>query len=272
MLPSALATPDLLASASFKKDLSKLETTAFQKGNSTTDSMYQWFAKHPAHQKDFQTWMAETQKRQESLFGILPLDQFFGSEIEASSTETTTIPEPKRLFVDVGGGNSRLCAEVRERYPYPAFKGQVINQDIQASLVGPESGLTNNSNAGIEHQDYDFFTEQPAKGARVYHLRNILHNWSDDECVKILSNTREAMDDDGHSVAIVDSTAISDSELSWYDSYVDLVMGMFFGARVRSLDEYKALAEKAGLVWEKTLKYGEESNQYVAVLRKKKLS
>jgi hypothetical protein len=39
---------------------------------------------------------------------------------------------------------------------------------------------------------HDFFTEQPVKGADVYFLRDVLHNWTDEEAIRILSLTRAA--------------------------------------------------------------------------------
>lgn len=39
----------------------------------------------------------------------------------------------------------------------------------------------------------DFFLDIPVKGADVYYLRNIIHNWPDIQAVKLLQNARQAM-------------------------------------------------------------------------------
>ncbi|KAI0187020.1 S-adenosyl-L-methionine-dependent methyltransferase [Astrocystis sublimbata] len=248
VLPSAKGLPTLLADNSFK-DMSSMTTTAFQIGNSTSETMYEWLASHPEVKVDFQTWMTESQRHQGPIFSILPLDEFIN---EPSDVETP-------MFVDVGGGDGQVCAEIRRKYPH--WKGKVINQDLQATLMKIGSFPDT-----VDHQDYDFFQEQPVKAAKIYYMRNILHNWPEDKCIEILVRIRQAMDTE--SVAIIDGSSISDTNPSWYESYVDVVMGMFFGARLKTLDEYKAMAARAGLEWERSLRYGNGSSQHIMVLTK----
>ncbi|KAI1324375.1 S-adenosyl-L-methionine-dependent methyltransferase [Xylariaceae sp. FL0255] len=249
ILPSAMAIPTLLERNSFQ-GMSSSDRTAFQIGHSTQDSMFQWLANHPQDQRDFQKWMGEAQRHQEPIFNVFPLDKFIPEANDGSTP----------LFVDVGGANGHVCQQIRAKYP--DWNGRVINQDLQAIRVGLDS-----PSHAIEHQDYDFFTEQPIKGARIYYLRNILQNWSDAECAQILARVCEAMSH--RSVLIIDSAAMADYGTNWHDCYVDIVMGMFFGARVRTIEEYKAMAETAGLVWDDAIKYGEGSNQQIFVLFKR---
>ncbi|RYC58001.1 hypothetical protein CHU98_g8199 [Xylaria longipes] len=240
VMPSAVGMPTLLADNLFK-DMSELGKTAFQVGNSTSESMYEWLISHPKVQVDFQTWMAESQRHQEPIYNILSLDEFVRNPSQMSTP----------LFVDVGGGNGHVCAQIRQKYSH--WKGRIINQDLQATVI-----KINSYQDMIEHYDHDFFKEQPIKAAKIYHLRNILHNWSDGECIEILNQIRRVMDDE--SVVIIDSSTIPDSNASWYDCYVDVVMGLFFGARVRTLDEYRTVAEKAGLNLIRSLGYREDSS------------
>ncbi|KAI0967212.1 hypothetical protein F4678DRAFT_465755 [Xylaria arbuscula] len=60
---------------------------------------------------------------------------------------------------------------------------------------------------------------------------------------------------DNQSVMIIDGSAMPDADASWQDYYVDIVIGIFFGARGRTLNEYRTMVERAGLVWVKSLKY-----------------
>lgn len=39
---------------------------------------------------------------------------------------------------------------------------------------------------------HNFFEPQPVKNAAVYFLRNVLHDWPDEEACEILSNIRDA--------------------------------------------------------------------------------
>ncbi|KAI1346011.1 S-adenosyl-L-methionine-dependent methyltransferase [Xylaria sp. FL0043] len=245
VMPSTMALPPLLADNVFK-DMSELENTAFQVGKSTLKRMYEWLGTHPEIHGDFQTWMAESQRRYAPVYDILPLEEF------VTSPSNHEVP----LFVDVGGGNGHVCAQIRQKYPH--WKGRIINQDLQATAI--KIDLCQDT---IEHYDHDFFNEQPVKAANIYHLRNILHNWSDEECIKILRQVSKAMD--SASVAIIEVSAISEENVSWYASYVDIVMGMFFGSRLRTLHEYMAIVEQAGLIWTRSLSYGEGSTQHVIV-------
>ncbi|KAI0002385.1 S-adenosyl-L-methionine-dependent methyltransferase [Xylariaceae sp. FL0662B] len=245
LLPSALEMPALLAGNSYK-DTSSLDTTAFQKGLSTSSGMFEWLQDHPTEMKDFQKWMAETHKRQKSAFDALPL----GDLVRGCASNTP-------IFVDVGGGDGQSCKELQERYS--DLVGRVINQDLRATKTGLQS-------LGIEHQDYDFFTEQPVKDAKTYHFRKILRNWSDGDCVKLLRRAREAMS--VGSVLLVDDVVMKESELDWHACYVDLVMGMFFGTRERTLEEFRAIFDKAGLSMSKIVQYGGGSGEHIIMLEK----
>ena len=45
----------------------------------------------------------------------------------------------------------------------------------------------------ITFQEHDFFQAQPERGAEVYLLRTVLHDWQDDDAVAILRNLAGAM-------------------------------------------------------------------------------
>ena len=45
----------------------------------------------------------------------------------------------------------------------------------------------------IDFVVHDFFEKNPTPEADVYWLRYILHDWSDDYCVQILSRIKESM-------------------------------------------------------------------------------
>jgi O-methyltransferase domain len=45
----------------------------------------------------------------------------------------------------------------------------------------------------VQALEHDFWTPQPIKHAKAYFLRRIMHDYSDENCVKILSHLRDAM-------------------------------------------------------------------------------
>nr|UVB78653.1 O-methyltransferase 1 [Cnidium monnieri] len=97
--------------------------------------------------------------------------------------------------VNVGGGNGAAVRILVERCPW--IHG--INFDLpQVVSVAPVC-------EGIEHVGGDMFMSVPKANAAF--LKWVLHNWSDDECIKILKNCREAIAEYGTSgkVIIVDA-------------------------------------------------------------------
>ena len=71
-------------------------------------------------------------------------------------------------------------------------------QDVIATATVPE-GLESQ----ITFMAHDFFTEQPIKGADVYFMRQILHDYSDKYAAKILENLMPALKD-GTRIVLMD--------------------------------------------------------------------
>lgn len=87
--------------------------------------------------------------------------------------------------VDVGGSDGTFALALSRQHP--ALK--IIVQDLPSVIQG--ASLANNTprqnrDASITLQEHDFFTEQPVRGADVYFLRMILHDWPDEAATKIL--------------------------------------------------------------------------------------
>ncbi|KAH9718235.1 Flavone 3'-O-methyltransferase 1 [Citrus sinensis] len=100
---------------------------------------------------------------------------------------------------------------------------------------------------GVEHVGGDMFVEVP-KGEAIF-LKWILHDWSDDQCVKILKNCYDALPEFGK-VIVVDSLIPESLEtdiLSRFVYLLDMQMYTVFpGGKERTVEELKALATKAG--------------------------
>lgn len=77
----------------------------------------------------------------------------------------------------------------------------------------------------------------------------ILHDWSDDQCVKILKNCYDALPEFGK-VIVVDSLIPEPLETDIFSRFVYLLdiqmYTVFPGAKERTAEELKALATKAG--------------------------
>ena len=93
----------------------------------------------------------------------------------------------------------------------------------------------------------DFFESVP-EGADVYFLSNVLHDWDDEDCRRILRTIRKGMSE-GSRLVVVERVlgAPGRSAAQVRDlALVDLHMLVAFGARERTEAEYDELLVAAG--------------------------
>ncbi|XP_022754232.1 caffeic acid 3-O-methyltransferase-like [Durio zibethinus] len=145
--------------------------------------------------------------------------------------------EQLNRVVDVGGGLGVTLSIITSKYP--SIKG--INFDlphvIQHAPAYP----------GIENVGGDMFESVP-KGDAIF-MKWILHDWSDDHCLKLLKNCYDAIPDDGK-VIVVDAVLPIVPETNVYARCIlqsDVVMmTQDPGGKERTKPEFEALATKAG--------------------------
>lgn len=77
--------------------------------------------------------------------------------------------------VDVGGG----LGHVSQALVNHNANVKCIVEDTPDVVVQGQESLPKNLQGRISFQAHDFFQEQPVKGADVYLLRLVLHDWSD---------------------------------------------------------------------------------------------
>jgi hypothetical protein len=102
------------------------------------------------------------------------------------------VPADGIAFVDVGGGSGHALVKLRQRLG-DKLKGKLILQDQPKAVETAQKGLGKGPSPPFDCVPINFFTDSPVLGARVYHIRRCLHDWSDDKCEIILSNIRAAM-------------------------------------------------------------------------------
>lgn len=91
--------------------------------------------------------------------------------------------------VDVGGGRGHISRALVDHSP--AVK--CIVEDSPDVIVQGQEDLPADLRGRISFQAHDFFQEQPVKGADVYLLRLILHDWSDKYAKMILKALTPAL-------------------------------------------------------------------------------
>jgi ubiquinone/menaquinone biosynthesis C-methylase UbiE len=145
-----------------------------------------------------------------------------------------------KCIVDVGGGQGFFISTILTKYK--ATKGivfdlpQVINNCM---LQSENQGLSER----IDFQAGSFFDSIPA-GGDLYILKNIIHNWNDEDSVKILKNIRKVLPEQGR-LLIIEMVIETDNNPS-FGKMTDLYMMIGLNGRERTREEYQELLEKAG--------------------------
>jgi hypothetical protein len=84
--------------------------------------------------------------------------------------------------VDVGGSKGEYSIAIAQKYP----RIKIIIQDLPDVVQRAQLSVPAELSDRVHFMDHDFFTEQPVKGADVYLMRWILHDWSDEYAIRIL--------------------------------------------------------------------------------------
>ncbi len=146
--------------------------------------------------------------------------------------------------VDVGGASGTLVHSLMAENPN--LLGIVFDLPSvmpSAAAAATALGLADRSKA----VSGDFFAYVPE--ADLYLLKFILHDWNDERCVRILENCRRAMRRGGR--VIVVEMLLGEIGEPGPGPIFDLLMMVILSGRERSLNEYRALLERAGLRLEK---------------------
>lgn len=149
-----------------------------------------------------------------------------------------------RTVVDVGGGKGGMARALLARRP----DLRVVVADRAETVSAAATVFEGSTFDGRwEAVPTDFFEAVPG-GGDVYVLAQILHDWSDAECLRILGVVRAAMVPDARLWIVEDvlpDDAESEPEEPWLP-LLDLTMLVCFGAQERTASEYEQLLHTAG--------------------------
>lgn len=146
-----------------------------------------------------------------------------------------------RSFVDVGGGNASMAIALLGAAP--ELRGTIV--DLPGVVDGARANL---SRSGLgdrcEVVAGSFFDPMPA-GADVYLLAQIMHDWPDEDAVRILRRCAEAAGPDGH-VYVMDRVL---PEMATHPGQEEVNLFMFnmFGSTERTAAEFAELTAAADL-------------------------
>ncbi|GLJ55163.1 hypothetical protein SUGI_1183930 [Cryptomeria japonica] len=140
-------------------------------------------------------------------------------------------------LLDVGGGVGSTLNLIVSKYPH--IRG--VNFD-QPHVVAAAPQFP-----GVKHVGGDMFESIPYSKAIL--MKWILHNWSDDHCIKLLKNCHEALSEKGKLIVMdfILPVAIDNSASTKQALYADLCMLAYIPrAKERTKEEFNNLAKLAG--------------------------
>jgi len=144
--------------------------------------------------------------------------------------------------VDIGGGHGSLLATILKANP--KLKGVLFDQPSVIVRAKQDQHVTAKGIAErCTLESGSFFAAVPA-GGDAYIMKYILHDWNDEQCVKILANCRAAMNEKGR-VLVVDNVIPPGNDPSW-GKLVDIQM-LVIGGRERTKKEFAGIFKQAGL-------------------------
>ena len=203
----------------------------FKYCQNTDLSPFEWFAADPRRLTAFHNHMAGY-----SIGRPHWMDEGFYPVTE----RLRGVAENEVLIVDVGGATGHDLAEFQRKHP--TMSGRLILQD-QAGTI---SSIQKGDRPGIDCTAHDFFTEQPVKGAKVYFMHSVLHDWSDENARKILTPTKKALKP-GYSKILINENVVNDQGADWKVTSFDWTMLAVGGACERTETQWRDLLGSVGL-------------------------
>jgi hypothetical protein len=181
------------------------------------EGVFGYLANHPEESYIFDASM--TSKSHRDIAAILPAYDF---------AQFSTI-------ADIAGGRGHLLRAILKSSP--KTNGILFDQPHVVTAVTPEP------NEKLTTVGGSFFVD-PMPKADAYLLMNIIHDWPDAECTKILSAIFRAMP--AHGRVLIIETVVPESSGPHLAKELDIAMMAITGGMERTQEQYAALAAKSG--------------------------
>jgi hypothetical protein len=142
-------------------------------------------------------------------------------------------------IVDIGGGHGLLLATILEKNP--RMRGTLY--EMPHVIAGAKEGPLKPVMDRCTLASGDMFESVP-NGADAYIMKHIIHDWSDDLCVRILKACRAAVNPNGK-LLVADSVIRPGNDFS-PSKFLDLQMLIFPGGRERTDKQFHDLFAASG--------------------------
>lgn len=188
------------------------------------EELYAYLDKHPEELKIFDAAIADV------------------SAISDSAFARTYNFSPLTKVVDLGGGRGSLLRTIHTHHPH--IQGTLFERPYVIEHLDEPTSLAL-AESSIDVVTGDFFEHVPS-GADAYILKEVLHNWTDEQCIAILKQCCQALQP-GAVVLVCEQVITPANNEGDFTKALDLLMGLEQQGCERTQDEYQALYEAAGL-------------------------
>lgn len=144
-------------------------------------------------------------------------------------------------IIDVGGATGNMLSAILNRYDGP--RGVLYDLEHVVADAPPlleKSGVAER----VTIASGSFFESVPV-GGDAYIVSHIIHDWSEEQCLTILGNIRQAMKPDGKLLIV--EFVLPEDDTPHLGKLADMIMLVIPGGQERTAGEYDDLLTKAGL-------------------------
>ncbi|PYH88653.1 putative O-methyltransferase [Aspergillus ellipticus CBS 707.79] len=233
--PSFNGFPDFFKRAEYKSPTIGGTDGPFQDAHNTQLAFFEWLVATPPHLQHFDSFMSAYRAGKPNWYdpGFYPVAERMIAGFDGSVSDV--------LLVDVGGGRGHDVAAFAGQYS--SHPGKVILQDRKPVIAAVVAGR---QKLPFDAQAHDFFTPQPVQAARAYSLHSVLHDWGDEDGVRILENLAPALKRE-YSRVLLNEIVVSEEKPTLAATSMDMMMLAHFAVRERTEAEWRAMLAKAGL-------------------------
>lgn len=181
-----------------------------------TTTLFDWLSRYPEEQEMFHKAMESvTSLAMPALRSAFPWSQF-------------------RSVIDLGGGNGQFLSELS------------VESHCKRTVLDCEHARPTRLPSGVDFVVGDFFDlDGKLVSYDLLILKHILHDWRDEDCLRILKQISNNMEK--HASVVIIETVRDRNGHDLIGVFADLEMMQAFGSRERSVPEFEALLQGSGL-------------------------
>ncbi len=146
-------------------------------------------------------------------------------------------------IVDVAGGFGHMVVALLEKYP--RMEGALLDIPQLIPVAKEKNPVADPSVAArLEYVGADMFEAVPA--GDLYILKHIMHDWTDELCIRILKNCHQSMQGEGRLICVDSVLPPLGAASGTSAKLLDVSMMLFIRGKERTMEQWEQIYEAAG--------------------------